>query len=430
MHKRTSLYALLALSLSSASLGWQHLAYAACQSSTAQGSTTQSPTPASKAVADVLANAVERGDTPGVVALVVDRKGCVFEGSAGKLDIARDAPLSSNAIFRIASMTKPVTSAAIMILVEQGKLSLDDPVSKYLPAIGQLQVLTHFNEVDGTYETRPAKRPMTIRHLLAQTSGMGYAFSNPTVAALVKLTHKAEWELPLQHDPGETWMYSPSPAVLGLVVEKISGISLEEFLQRHIFVPLGMHDTSFAVPLDQQSRVITIYQHVDGKFQDLPQPSINAVPTPPFRGDGGLLSTADDYGRFVSMLLGGGQLGHVRILSARSVRLMGENQIGAIVVSQQPAADPVRTRPFPLGAGRDKFGLGFQITEASGAGANSRSQGSLSWAGIYNTEFWIDPQRGIAGVLLMQFLPFYDEGAIRTLKDFENAVYEDLNHGP
>ena len=354
----------------------------------------------------------------------------MFEGSAGKLDIAHDAPLSSNAIFRIASMTKPVTSAAIMILVEQGKLSLDDPVSKYLPAIGQLQVLTHFNEVDGTYETRPAKRPMTIRHLLAQTSGMGYAFSNPTVAALVKLTHKAEWELPLQHDPGETWMYSPSPAVLGLVVEKISGISLEKFLQRHIFVPLGMHDTSFAVPLDKQSRVITIYQHVDGKFQDLPQPSINAVPTPPFRGDGGLLSTAADYGRFVSMLLGGGQLGHVRILSARSVRLMGENQIGAIVVSQQPAADPVRTRPFPLGAGQDKFGLGFQITEASSAGAKSRSQGSLSWAGIYNTEFWIDPKRGIGGVLLMQFLPFYDESAIRTLKDFEKAVYEDLDHGP
>jgi len=430
MHKRTSLYALLALSLSSAGLGWQDLVYAACQSSTAQSSTAQSPAPASKAVADVLVNAVERGDTPGVVALVADRKGCVFEGSAGKLDIARDAPLSSNAIFRIASMTKPVTSAAIMILVEQGKLSLDDPVSKYLPAIGQLQVLTHFNEVDGTYETRPAKRPMTIRHLLAQTSGMGYAFSNPTVAALVKLTHKAEWELPLQHDPGETWMYSPSPAVLGLVVEKISGMSLEEFLQRHIFVPLGMHDTSFAVPLDKQSRVITIYQHVDGKFQDLPQPSINSVPTPPFRGDGGLLSTAADYGRFVSMLLGGGQLGHVRILSARSVRLMGENQIGAIVVSQQPAADPVRTRPFPLGAGQDKFGLGFQITEASSAGAKSRSQGSLSWAGIYNTEFWIDPQRGIGGVLLMQFLPFYDEGAIRTLKDFENAVYEDLNHGP
>jgi CubicO group peptidase (beta-lactamase class C family) len=378
----------------------------------------------------VLASAVERGDTPGIVALVVDRNGCVFEDSAGKLDMTREAPLPSNAIFRIASMTKPVTSVAIMMLVEQGKLSLDDPVSKYLPAFDKLQVLTHFNEVDGTYETRPAKRPMTIRHLLTQTSGMGYAFSNPTVAALVKLTHQVEWELPLQHDPGDTWMYSPSPAVLGLIVEKISGLSLEEFLQRRIFVPLGMSDTSFAVPLDKQARVITVYQHVDGKFQDIPQPPIPAVPKPPFRGDGGLCSTADDYGRFLSMLLGGGRLGHVRILSARSVRLMGENQIGAIVVSQQPAADPVRTQPFPLGAGRDKFGLGFQITETSSAESKSRGQGSLSWAGIYNTEFWVDPQRGIGGVLLMQFLPFYDEAALRTLKDFENAVYEDLNHGP
>jgi len=430
VHMRTSFYALLALSLSFASLGSRNLAYAACRSSAAQRSAAQIPTSTSTAISNVLASAVERGDTPAVVALVVDRKGCVFEDSAGKLDVVHAVPISTNAIFRIASMTKPVTSVAIMILVEQGKLSLDDPVSRYLPAIGQLQVLTHFNEVDGTYQTRPAKRPMTIRHLLAQTSGMGYAFSNPTVAAMVKLTHKPDWELPLQHDPGELWMYSPSPQVLGLIVEKISGMSLEEFLQRHIFVPLGMHDTSFAVPLEKQSRVITVYDHVDGKFQDIPQPPISSLPTPPFRGDGGLCSTADDYGRFIRMLLGGGQLDHVRVLSARSVRLMGENQIGAIVVSQQPAADPTRTRPFPLGAGQDKFGLGFQITQASSAGPKSRSPGSLSWAGIYNTEFWIDPRRGIGGVLLMQFLPFYDEGAIRTLKDFENAVYEDLSRGP
>ena len=422
MPKRTPLYALVALSLSCAGLGSQDVAHAACQSS--------APSPATKAISQVLASAVERGDTPGVVALVVDRKGCVFEDSSGKLDVAHDAPLSSNAIFRIASMTKPVTSVAIMILLEQGKLSLDDPVSKYLPAFAKLQVLTHFNEGDGTYETRPAKRPMTIRHLLTHTSGMGYAFSNPTVAALVKLTHKAEWELPLQHDPGETWMYSPSPAVLGFIVEKISGTSLDEFFRRHIFAPLEMQDTSFAVPLDKQARVITVYEHVDGKFQDLAQPPIPAAPTPPFRGDGGLYSTADDYGRFLRMLLGRGQLGHVRILSARSVQLMGQNQIGVIVVSQQPAADPARTRPFPLGAGRDKFGLGFQITASSTEGSKSRSQGSLSWAGIYNTEFWIDPQRGIGGVLLMQFLPFYDAGAIRTLKDFENTVNEDLDRGP
>jgi methyl acetate hydrolase len=371
--------------------------------------------------------AVARGDTPGVVALVVDRNGVLYEGSAGKLDVARNLPMRSAAIFRIASMTKPITSVAIMMLLGEEKLRLDDPVSKYLRGFEDLRVLTAFNATDGSYETRPAKRPMTIRHLLTHTSGIGYAFASPIVARLQKDTQKREWELPLLHDPGEKWTYGASTVVLGMIVEKITGSSLEAYFQERIFRPLGMADTSYAVAADKQSRVPTAYDRTNGMLQERPRATIVSTPTPPFEGDGGLYSTAQDYGLFMRMLLNGGRLGSVRLLTEKSVRLMGENQIGAIFVEQQPAANPLLAKPFPLGAGRDRFGLGFQIASKDDGNAKYRSPGSLSWAGLYNTEFWIDPRRHVAGVVLMQLLPFYDDGAIRTLRDFEQIVYQHLN---
>ena len=170
-----------------------------------------------------LAAAVQRGDTPGVVALVVDRAAVLYEGAAGKLDVGRNIPMPVDAIFNIASMTKPVTSVAIMMLLEEGKLRLDDPVSKYLSGFDNLQVITKFNDADGTYETRPARRAMTVRHLLAHTSGIGYAFCNPIVARLQRGTQKSEWELPLLNDPGDKWNYSASTRVLGLIVERSPG---------------------------------------------------------------------------------------------------------------------------------------------------------------------------------------------------------------
>lgn len=374
-----------------------------------------------------LDSAVARGDTPGVVALVVDGSGELYEGSAGKLDVARNLPMRTDAIFRIASMTKPITSVAIMMLLEEGKLRLDDPVSKYLPGFEDVRVIEKFNAADGTYDTRPAKRPMTIRHLLTHTSGIGYTFSNSIVAQLEKGTAKREWELPLLHDPGERWTYGASTVVLGMIVEKLTGRSLEEYFQERIFHPLGMADTSFAVVSGKQSRVPTIYERTAGTLQERPRKAIRSKPTPPFEGDGGLYSTAHDYGLFVRMLLAGGALGPVRLLSQESVRLMGENQIGAVFVELQPAVDPLLTKPFPVGAGRDRFGLGFQIASNDDGNAESRSPGTLSWAGIYNTEFWIDPRRHVAGVMLMQLLPFYDDGAIRTLRDFEQILYQNLN---
>jgi methyl acetate hydrolase len=370
--------------------------------------------------------AVARGDTPGVVEIVVNREGVLYEGAAGKFDIAKNVPMPANAIFVIASMTKPVTSVAIMMLLEEGKVRLDDPVSAYLSGFVDLQVITKFNEKDATYETRPAKRAMTIRHLLAHTSGIGYAFTNPIEYRMTQATKKGEWELPLLSDPGDQWNYSASTRVLGMVVEKVTGVGLEAWYQEHIFKPLGMVDTSFAVAADKQSRVPTNHSRFTGTMVEAARTPIPSTPTPPFRGDGGLYSTAQDYALFVRMLLNGGTLNGKKILSESSVRMMGENQIGSIFVERQPDADKQRTRPFPLGAGKDKFGLGFQIASNDPAMAKFRSPGSMSWAGIFNTEFWIDPVKHIGAVQMMQVLPFYDDGAIRTLRDFEEIVYREL----
>jgi methyl acetate hydrolase len=378
------------------------------------------------ALSKQIADAVSRGDTPGVVEIVVNRDGVLYEGAAGKFDAAKNIPMPANAIFQIASMTKPVTSVAIMMLLEQGKLKLDDPVSKYLTGYDNLQVITKFNTADATYETRPAKAAMTIRHLLAHTSGIGYGFTNPIENALTAKTKKGEWELPLLDDPGTKWNYSASTRVLGFIVEKVTGVGLEPWYQEHIFKPLGMVDTSFAVAADKQSRIPTSHSRFTGTMVEQARTPVPSTATPPFRGDGGLYSTVQDYAKFVRMLLNDGTLGHAQILTPASVKMMGQNQIGAIFVERQPDADKQRTKPFPLGAGKDKFGLGFQIASSDPGMAKFRSPGSLSWAGIFNTEFWVDPVKHVGAVQMMQVLPFYDDGAIRTLRDFEETVYKNL----
>ena len=362
--------------------------------------------------------AVKSGDAPGINEIVVNRDGVLFEGAAS---------LPANAIFNIASMTKPVTSVAIMMLLEQGKLKLDDPVSKYLTGFDKLEVITRFNEKDATYETRPAKRPITLRQLLSHTSGIGYSFTNPIEFALVAKTKKGEWELPLLNEPGEKWNYSASTRVLGLVVEKVTGMPLETWYHEHIFTPLGMVDTSYVVATGKQSRLAPQFTRFTGKVEPLPKtPVPSAATASSFRGDGGLYSTVQDYSKFVRMLLNDGALGSAKILSPASVKMMGENQIGAIFVERQPDADKERTKPFPLGAGKDKFGLGFQIASNDPAMKAFRSPGSMSWAGIFNTEFWVDPVKHIGGVHMMQLLPFYDDGAIRSLRGFEETVYREL----
>ena len=376
---------------------------------------------------DYLRTAVATTKIPGVVALVTDSEGEIYSAAFGFQNVADSVPMRADSIFRIASMTKPVTSAAVMMLVDEGKLSLDDPIEQYLPALADRQVVVTVNE-DGTYTARPAQHRITIRHLMTHSSGLAYGFSNAT---LFKLTggdfSRSAQALPLVHEPGERWTYGESTRVLGNLVEKISGQSLDDFMEARIFEPLGMVDTSYVVAAANNDRVVTVHRMT---AEGLVEEANSEVVSSPDNGDGGLNSTAADYGAFIRMFLNGGVAPDgSRLLSVESVASMGQHHMGPVRVSLQKSTMPMLSRDFPLGAGRDGFGLGFQVT-AGDRVPDMRAPGSMSWAGIFNTEFWIDPATGIGGVLLMQYLPFYDEDAIETLQGFERRVYESLAPSP
>ena len=374
------------------------------------------------AITAVLEDATDRGAVPGVVVAVVNKDGLLYNEAAGRSRSLTDKPMAKDTIFNMASMTKPITSAAIMMLVDEGKLKLDDDVAKYLPKWKDPLVISKFNDADASYETRPAKRPITIRHLLTHTSGIGYGFSSPMLTRIIQTTKKTELDLPLLFDPGESWAYGASTRVLGHVVETISGQKIDAFLESRILSPLGMHDTSYLVPAAKHDRVVAVNRRgTDGKFIEQPVPG--TIPAN-VQGDGGLYGTAADYGLFLRMLLNRGTLNGKRILSERSAKAMLQRHTGKVVVKEQQSAIPALSRNFPAGAGRDKWGLGFQL--AAGKQANRRSPGSGTWAGIFNTHFFIDPSREIGVVVMMQTLPFYDEASMKLYSDVEEAVYRNL----
>jgi len=380
------------------------------------------PQQGASAVSAVLKAATDRGDVPGVAVAVVNRDGLLYNAAAGMSRTATHTPMAKDTIFNMASMTKPITSVAIMILVDQGKLKLDDEVAKYLPKWKDPVVITKFHEADASYETRPAKRPITIRHLLTHTSGLGYGFASPMLTKIMEKTKKTELDLPLLFDPGDNWAYGPSTRVLGHVVEAISGQKIDAFLESKILSPLGMHDTSYLVPTTKYARVVAINRRGnDGKFTELPVPG--TIPAT-VQGDGGLYGTASDYGLFLRMLLNRGTLNGKRILSEKSVRRILVIQTGNVLVKPQQSADQALSRNFPFGAGKDRWGLGFQL--AADRRPNRRSPGSGTWAGIFNTHFFIDPSKEIGVVVMMQTLPFYDEPSMKVYGDVEEAVYKSL----
>lgn len=370
----------------------------------------------------VLSKLTKKGEPPGLVALLVNQDELLYHKAFGKQDVGKDIAMNTDSLFQIFSMTKPVTSLAIMILYEGGMLDLDDPASKFLPQYKNHPILDGFNISARSYATAQAEKEFTIRHLLTHTAGFGYIFKNETVGLLKEASRKKVHDLPLMFEPGSQFLYGPNTHVLGLIIEAISGLSLDKFFREKIFQPLGMVETTFVLDPADLSRRVTRHERIDGKLVEQPNPEkLDRY----VRGDYGLKSTAQDYAKFLQMLLkvSAGEESH--LIQPNTFALMAQNQIGHLDFVQDEGALNHGSRPLPMGGGSDKFGLGFQIAVMEAEHLRPRS--SLSWSGIANTFFWIDPIHKIAAVFLMQIDPHGEESAISALFEFEQSVYRNLN---
>jgi CubicO group peptidase (beta-lactamase class C family) len=354
--------------------------------------------------------AVAKGDIPGIVALVARNGKIVYNKAFGMSNNEAGKALKPDAIFRIASQTKAITSTAVMMLWEQGKFDLDDPISKYIPEFKNPQVLKSFQAGDTSYTTEPAKSEITIRHLLTHTSGLGYGVidgderfkmiykkagvtdlfttENISIGESVKKLAR----LPLHHNPGEKFTYSEGLDVLGYFIEVISGEPFDQFLRRHLFEPLGMNDTWFYLPPAKADRLVTVQNQEKNKW--VPYPTTFYDPQYPikgaktfFSGGAGLSSTAKDYATFLQMYLNGGELNGVRILSRTTVQSIMANQTDTL-----------------FGGGKNNFyGLAFGVlTEKGQATGGQGSAGTFEWGGYFNTQYFADPKEKIIGILMKQ----------------------------
>jgi methyl acetate hydrolase len=334
-------------------------------------------------------------------------------------------------VFWIASMTKAITATAAMQLVEQGKLKLDDPIGKLLPNLAASQVFEGFDSA-GKPKLRAAKRQITLRHLLTHTAGycyniwnadMGKYMEQAGIPGITTCENKA-LTIPLIFEPGERWEYGINIDFVGKAVEAVSGKKLDAYLKDHIFTPLGMKDTGFKLGAAQRERLVGMHARgPDGTLAAIP---FELVQDPEFHmGGGGLYGTAPDYIAFIRMLLNGGSLNGNRVLKAETVATMGQNSIGEINVTKLTTAMPPFSNDVELYPDQDKkWGLSFLINTKRTA--EGRSPGSLAWAGLANTYFWLDPGRKVGGVILMQLLPFGDPAALNLFGALERAVYQSL----
>jgi methyl acetate hydrolase len=388
-------------------------------------------------VDEVLRQAAETKEVPGVVAVAANSDGVIYEGAFGKRDLANGTDMTADSVFWIASMTKALTATAAMQLVEQGKLQLDEPISKVLPELAAPQVLEGFDD-KGQPKLRPAKRPITLRQLLTHTAGFTYDLWDADTAQYVKAANlpgiisckNAALTTPLAFDPGDRWEYGINIDFAGKAVEAVSGQGLNVYLREHIFQPLGMKDTDFVIGPDQKKRLVTVHaRKPDGGLD----PIEFGVPQEPefFMGGGGLYGTGRDYLAFLQMLMHGGEFNGARLLRPETVAQMSKNNIGDVNISRVvlKTTAPASTPDVDMGQlfpGQDiKWGLSFLINPQEGPAG--RSGGSLSWAGLANTYFWVDPSKHVAGVILTQVLPFVDPRVLSLYGKFESGVYKALS---
>jgi CubicO group peptidase (beta-lactamase class C family) len=374
---------------------------------------------------ETLRSGIARRKIPAAVGMVATGSKTLYAGAFGKRD-SEGTLAAVDSIFAIASMTKAITTVAAMQLVEQGKVTLEEPVSKYLPQLEKLDVLQGF-DAGGKPILRPSRTAITLKHLLTHTSGLCYDTWDERMFRFASLSAGAPASGavgPLMFEPGERWQYGQGVDWAGRLVEKISGMSLEDYFQAKILGPLEMRDTSYILPPANFDRLIGRWTRENGELK--PNPRTQPAPPKTFNGGGGLYSTAADYARFMQMILRQGRgVNNAAILQPKTVESMEVNQIGTATAGKMHSYRPDYSSDVDIQPGfTEKWGLGFLINTTAYTGG--RAAGSLAWAGIYNTFYWIDTRSGICCVLLMQFLPFVDQEAVGLLNDFERSVYASL----
>lgn len=386
-----------------------------------------------KAKSDSILNeATQSGRIPGVAAALTDANETLYEGAFGHRAQGQPAPMTLDTVMWIASMTKPLVGAAAMQLVEQGKLSLDAPIARVLPDIEAIQVVTGW-DANGRPLLRPPKTPITLRHLMTHTAGFTSDIWSENSARFLKLNNlpragsgrRDALNIPLSFDPGERWEYGINIDWIGLTISAVTGMRLGEYIQKNLTEPLGMHSTGFKISPDMRSRLAKVHlrnpsdQSLSLLDFEVPQ---EAEVDP---GGGGMYSTASDYLRFTKMVLNEGRANGVQVLKPETVALMSKNAMGPLRVTMLRTVNPNMSLDAEFFPGVEKtWGLTFMINEEKAP--TGRSAGSLAWAGLPNAYFWIDPARKLAGVLMMQVLPFVDTSAIKLFTDFETAAYQTL----
>ena len=382
---------------------------------------------------------LDSGRFPGAQLLIYRRGGIVHQSVHGFADVERKAPVTSDTIFRIYSMTKPITTVALMMLVEEGRVALDEPVHKYIPEWSNLGV--YQAGLAPLFLTRPTTRPMQIVDLLRHTAGLTYGFQNRTNVDAAYRTQKiGEIEkagtmatmiadlakIPLEFSPGDAWNYSVATDVVGYLVETISGQPFEQFLQQRIFDPLGMTDTGFHVPADKAHRFAACYA-ADGRggmtLQDDPTTSSFLTPPSCISGGGGLCATASDYLTFCRALLNGGALGDVRLLSPKTIALMTSNHLpGGRDLTEMSKS--LFSEASYAGVG---FGLGFSVTMDPAKTLIPGSAGEYAWGGAASTAFWIDPREELIAIFMTQLLPSSAYPVRRELRTMVYSAFTESN---
>jgi len=372
-------------------------------------------------------------EIPGVVAMAATGNDVIYQGAFGKRDLAKDDAMTADSVFWIASMTKAITSAGAMQLVEQGKLSLDEPIGKLLPDLASPQVLEGF-DANGEPKLRQAKTAITLRHLMTHTAGFCYSLWNADMAKYLEKTglpaittcKNDALKTPLMTDPGTRWEYGINIDFIGKAVEAASGTRLDAYLRDHVFNPLGMGDTSFKITDAQRRRLAGMHARTPDGLAPIP---FELEQDPEFHmGGGGLYSTAGDYIKFTQMILNKGRGNGNQLLKPETVALMAQNHMGELNMTKMVSADPTLTNDVDLYPDIvKKWGLSYLINTAGTP--EGRSAGSLAWAGLANTYFWIDPARDVTGVILMQLLPFADQQCLEAFAGFERGIYAGLDAG-